>query len=81
MDDFQKSLNEEVHEEFNEIKSLVLQSFEEFEKDYLANIQKFFESNRPRIDYREKFQLIVALAQSRFENMDSTSVMKVIEFF
>ena len=81
MEDFQKGLCEEVRSEFEEIKQLVLRSFEEFEKDYLLQVQKFFESNRPRSDYREKFQQVVHLATTRFENMDTATVTKVIEFF
>ena len=81
MEEFQKTLNEEVRSEFEEIKQLVLRSFDEFEKDYLQQVQKCFEANRPRTDYREKFQQIVQLATTRFENMDSTTVSKVIDFF
>lgn len=81
MEDFQKGLNEEVHREFEDIRQLVLRSFEEFEKDFLLQVSKFSEINRPKIDYREKFQQVTQLATASFENMDAVTVTKVIDFF
>lgn len=71
MEEFQKTINDEVHAEFEEIKQLVIKSFEEFEREYLQNVSKILESSKLKMEHREKFSVIEALSEKKFETFDS----------
>ncbi|KAL4465836.1 hypothetical protein ABPG74_004073 [Tetrahymena malaccensis] len=81
MEEFQKTISEEVHAEFEEIKQLVIKSFEEFEKEYLQNVSKILEGSKLKMDHRDKFQVIENLTQKEFGNFDSKDISQIIDFY
>ncbi|KAL4470718.1 hypothetical protein ABPG72_016723 [Tetrahymena utriculariae] len=81
MEEFQKTINEEVHAEFEEIKQLVIKSFEEFEKEYLQNVSKILEGSKLKMDHRDKFQVVENLTQKEFGKFDSQDISQIIDFY
>lgn len=58
----------------------MLRSFEEFEKEYLTQISKFFEAHKPRIDHKDKFSSITELAKLSFDELSEDAIKQVLDF-